>query len=286
MLSYARRDLLRNPRRTIASLLGVLLGVGLFSGVLFFVDGSGASMTDRALAPVAIDMQRVATSPLGDGVTLEQHLKGGGGLQRGERTTMTLTARNLGTAAANEVLVKDSLPAELSYVPGSARRDGRRVADVGGESPFYTVRAWSATTPEPSPEARQSTSATRSWPPVRFPTSRHCASWRRSQPARTWCPSRRMHRAWCRSASSSGGSRRSRGSPPPTGSRSLSSNLGRCARLGRASIDRSRSSASTGHTLSGIRRSSSTAGPSRRDRPCSAPRRPRRSGSEWAIRSS
>ena len=65
MLSYVRRDLLRNPRRTLASLVGVALGVGLFSGVLFFIDGSGASMTKRAIAPLALDMQRVLTSPLG-----------------------------------------------------------------------------------------------------------------------------------------------------------------------------------------------------------------------------
>ena len=44
---YVWRELLRNPRRTLASLAGVVLGVGLFSGVLFFVDGSGASMTQR-----------------------------------------------------------------------------------------------------------------------------------------------------------------------------------------------------------------------------------------------
>ena len=65
MRSYAVRDLVRNPRRTLATLAGVTLGVGLFSGVLFFIDGSGASMTRRAIAPVAIDVQRVLSSPLG-----------------------------------------------------------------------------------------------------------------------------------------------------------------------------------------------------------------------------
>src|ERR1700737_2802490 len=64
LASYVRRDLLRNPRRTLAALAGVTLGVGLFSGVLFFIDGSGASMTKRALAPLALDMQRVIASPL------------------------------------------------------------------------------------------------------------------------------------------------------------------------------------------------------------------------------
>ena len=58
MLRYAWRELVRNPRRTLASLVGVALGVGLFSGVLFFIDGSSATMTERALAPLALDMQR------------------------------------------------------------------------------------------------------------------------------------------------------------------------------------------------------------------------------------
>lgn len=136
MFSYARRDLLRNPRRTIASLIGVVLGVGLFSGVLFFIDGSGASMTKRALAPVAIDMQRVLTSPLGEGIRLQQQLTSSGSLAKGERAEMVLTVRNSGATAANEVLVNDKLGADLAYVPGSARRDGKPLPDVGGQSPF------------------------------------------------------------------------------------------------------------------------------------------------------
>ena len=87
MLRYARRDLLRNPRRTLASLVGVMLGVGLFSGVLFFIDGSGASMTERALAPVAIDMQRVLTSPLGEGLRLDAAARRARTAGAGERAT-------------------------------------------------------------------------------------------------------------------------------------------------------------------------------------------------------
>lgn len=136
MRSYARRDLLRNPRRTIASLVGIVLGVGLFSGVLFFIDGSGASMTKRAVAPVAIDLQRVLTSPLGEGIRLHQELAADGPLRRGERARIQLTVRNLGEAVANEVVVNDKLPADLSYVPGSARRQGRGLRDPGGQSPF------------------------------------------------------------------------------------------------------------------------------------------------------
>src|SRR5256885_16265000 len=76
MLRYAWRELVRNSRRTAASLVGVALGVGLFSGVLFFIDGSSATMTERALAPLALDMQRVLTSPLGGGLSLPERGSG------------------------------------------------------------------------------------------------------------------------------------------------------------------------------------------------------------------
>ena len=49
MFSYARRDLLRNPRRTIASLVGVVLGVGLFSGVLFAMRAWSMELFNRRL---------------------------------------------------------------------------------------------------------------------------------------------------------------------------------------------------------------------------------------------
>ncbi len=136
MFSYARRDLLRNPRRTLASLVGVVLGIGLFSGVLFFIDGSGASMTKRAIAPVVLDMQRVLTSPLGEGLSLDERLSTSGALGAGDRTTVALTVRNRGANPANEVVVNDKLGAELAYIPRSARRDGRPIPDVGGQSPF------------------------------------------------------------------------------------------------------------------------------------------------------
>lgn len=136
MLSYARRDLLRNPRRTIASMIGIVLGVGLFSGVLFFIDGSGASMTKRALAPVSIDMQRVLTAPLGPSIGLTQRLLGGGPLSAGQQATMTLTVRNLSPDKANEVVVVDKLAPGLSYVGGSAMTGSRPVRDPGGQSPF------------------------------------------------------------------------------------------------------------------------------------------------------
>ena len=60
---YVWADLVRNPRRTLSTTVGVMLGVGLSCAVLFFVDGLSASMTQRAVAPLPIDMQRVLTTP-------------------------------------------------------------------------------------------------------------------------------------------------------------------------------------------------------------------------------
>ena len=64
--SYVWRDLRRNPRRSLTALAGMTLGIGLFSAVLFFIDGSSATMTARAIAPIPIDMQRVLADPLGN----------------------------------------------------------------------------------------------------------------------------------------------------------------------------------------------------------------------------
>ena len=136
VLRYAWRDLLHNPRRTLASLTGVTLGVGLFSGVLFFIDGSGATMTKRALAPLALDMQRVLTSPPGGGLRLTERLSAPTPLGPGERATITLTVINDGAAPANEVVVNDEPPPPLAYVDGSTEVDGRPVRDVGGQSPL------------------------------------------------------------------------------------------------------------------------------------------------------
>lgn len=135
MLSYARRDLLRNPRRTLASLVGVVLGVALFSGVLFFIDGSGASMTKRAIAPVAIDMQRVLTSPLGEGMRLEQQLGSHGPLHPGERASMQLTVRNRGLTPANEVVVNDKLPPPSPTFPAAPGATARRSATPQARAP-------------------------------------------------------------------------------------------------------------------------------------------------------
>ncbi|MEA2184160.1 MAG: putative transport system permease protein, partial [Solirubrobacteraceae bacterium] len=110
-------------------------GVGLFSAVLFFVDGSGATMTQRAIAPLALDMQRVLSSPLGGDLRLTQRVSARGrSLRRGQRAAVTLTVLNPGAVPANEVVVQDEPAAALAYVHGSMRRDGARLPDVGGAS--------------------------------------------------------------------------------------------------------------------------------------------------------
>jgi len=56
-LTYALQLILRNRRRTLTYLFGLVLAVGLFSGILFFVDASANKMTQTAIAPVVVDMQ-------------------------------------------------------------------------------------------------------------------------------------------------------------------------------------------------------------------------------------
>ena len=136
LAGYVLRDLLRNPRRTLASVVGVIVGVGLFSGVLFFIDGSGASMTKRAIAAVTLDMQRVLTTPIGGGIRFQQELADAA-LDAGRTTTLTLTVANDGVAPAHEVVVRDSPVAPLSYVPGSTEVDGTSIEDVDGTIPLF-----------------------------------------------------------------------------------------------------------------------------------------------------
>jgi putative ABC transport system permease protein len=136
LASYVRRDLVRNPRRTLAALAGVTLGVGLFSGVLFFIDGSGASMTKRAIAPLALDMQRVLTSPLGGGLRFTERVSRSGPLRPGQTTPITLTVTNEGAVPANEVVVADEPPPPLTYVAGTTTRDGKALRDEGRQSPL------------------------------------------------------------------------------------------------------------------------------------------------------
>jgi putative ABC transport system permease protein len=136
MLKYSLRDLIRNPRRTLASAIGVALAVGLFSSTAFFVDGSAARMTERAIAPVAIDMQADLTSPLGSSLTVAESVGGGTSLTAGQAATVTIIVTNTSDRPATALLVQDVLPSQLAYVLGSTALNGIQSPDAGGESPL------------------------------------------------------------------------------------------------------------------------------------------------------
>ncbi len=133
--SYVWRDLTRNPRRSLTALVGMTLGVGLFSSVLFFVDGSSASMTARAIAPLPIDMQRILSDPLGNHVRLTERI-GPEALPAGGTGQVELVLTNSGPRPANEVVVRASPSAPLRYVARSTTLDGEPIPDQGGDSPL------------------------------------------------------------------------------------------------------------------------------------------------------
>ena len=135
MIRYAWHDLLRNPRRTLASMVGVLLGVGLFSGVLFFIDGSSATMTARAIEPVTLDIQRIVTAEPSD-LTLTERITDTGAIAPGDEATVEITATNGGTAPSNEVVIHDEPSRPLHYVRGTTTLNGHTVPDIEGDSPL------------------------------------------------------------------------------------------------------------------------------------------------------
>src|ERR1700674_773206 len=136
MLRYSLRDLVRNPRRTLASVAGVALAVGLFSSTAFFVDASAARMTQRAIAPVAIDMQAGLTSPLGSALTAAETIGGGPSIAAGQPVPVTIVVTNTSDRPATGLVVHDTISSQLAYVPGSTTLNGSPTADSGGETPL------------------------------------------------------------------------------------------------------------------------------------------------------
>lgn len=63
IFSYAWKLVTRNPRRTFTYLFGLALAVGLFAGILFFVDVTARQMTATAIAPVKVDIIAHGTQP-------------------------------------------------------------------------------------------------------------------------------------------------------------------------------------------------------------------------------
>ena len=127
---YVVADILRNPRRTLSTVAGVVLGVGLFCGVLFFIDGLSASMTQRAVAPVAIDMQRIVTERVGNDVVLTQHLQTGR-LAAGERAVRPTRLRNGGAVPRQRGRRSGRPPA-----PACASSRARRPSTVSRSSGY------------------------------------------------------------------------------------------------------------------------------------------------------
>ena len=72
MFRHAFRDLRRNRVRTLVSASGVAVAVGLLSSLAFFVDSSGARMTQHAVRPVVIDLQAEVTSPLASALSFTE----------------------------------------------------------------------------------------------------------------------------------------------------------------------------------------------------------------------
>ncbi|MCB0995575.1 MAG: ABC transporter permease, partial [Acidimicrobiales bacterium] len=133
MSSYVVADLVRNARRTLSSMVGVVLGVGLFCGVLFFVDGLSASMTQRAVEPLAIDMQRIVSQPAGAALVFTQTIAPAD--TDGEGFAVELELSNTGDTDAHEVTVR-SVPEPLhTYLDGSATVDSVPVSGIDG-NPF------------------------------------------------------------------------------------------------------------------------------------------------------
>jgi putative ABC transport system permease protein len=129
MLGYVVRDLLRNPRRTLASVAGVALAVGLLSGIAFFVDASSAQMTARAIAPVNVDMQAGLSAPLASPLTLSAGASPSGRIGAGQPVTVALTVTNTGSAPETGVQLADTMATQLRYRAGSTTLDGTAVAD-------------------------------------------------------------------------------------------------------------------------------------------------------------
>ena len=132
---YVLADLVRNPRRTLSTMLGVTLGVGLFCSILFFVDGLSASMTQRAIAPLSIDMQRIVTERVGGALTLAQRFDPSGAAKPGDRVRVILEVHNPSDVAANEVTVRSIPDKDLHFVAGSATFDGAALSG-SAENPF------------------------------------------------------------------------------------------------------------------------------------------------------
>src|ERR1700694_2466233 len=103
----------------MASVAGVALAVGLFSGIAFFVDSSASQMTARAIAPVVIDMQAGVTRPLASALSVKESTTPVPPFTAGQVVTATITVTNTAHRRTTAGTVKASLPSQLAYIAGS-----------------------------------------------------------------------------------------------------------------------------------------------------------------------
>ena len=150
IFKYVTTDLIRNPRRTLSTAFGVLLGIALTCAILFFVDGLSASMTQRALAPLPIDLQRIITA-LGGATELNLSYVPADQASVGTKVNVQLEFKNMSDTPSNEVVVRSVLGSKLRYTPGSARIANTAVGRKE-ENPFSqggTQEGWNIGTVPP-----------------------------------------------------------------------------------------------------------------------------------------
>lgn len=134
IFNYVRADLIRNPRRSLTTVAGVFLGIALTCAVLFFVDGLSASLTQRAVAPLTIDMQRILTKTSAD-LQLDLFISSSGPQASGSVVEVAMSFKNNSSTPANEVVIR-SLPNDsLKYVLGSALLNNQAI-NPGQGNPF------------------------------------------------------------------------------------------------------------------------------------------------------
>jgi putative ABC transport system permease protein len=103
LITYAWRLVTRNLRRTATYLFGLALAVGLFAGILFFVDAMSRQMTATALAPVRLDIAAHTTTPDVNLPQMAQTLQGQRGVKAAEPVAVAdfITAQKAGATTAS-----------------------------------------------------------------------------------------------------------------------------------------------------------------------------------------
>src|SRR5262249_37826618 len=89
----------------------------------------------RIVSAPAFQVQKISTDLTGDPAVL----------LAGETLRYTSTVRNIGNADATDAVLRDQIPVNTTYVPGSTRVNGTPVPDSGGLSPLVSGMPINAT---------------------------------------------------------------------------------------------------------------------------------------------